>query len=109
MDIIAAGVIIVGTGVIGITAIGAIVIGGSIALGEMATMVAATIITARMRGRLTVTPIAARMRTASACAGGKPDGDVTDLKRKRQGANPGVFYFGLRKAIGARASEAFIS
>lgn len=78
-------VIAVGIAVIGATVIGVIATGGTIAPGAVATTAAATITIGLTRVRLTAMPIAGRMRTASACAGGKAAGDVTDLKRKRQG------------------------
>ena len=71
-SVIAAGVnIIAGIAARGATVIGVIATGGTIAPGAMATPVVATITIVRMRGRLTATLIAGRMRTASACAGGK--------------------------------------
>ena len=65
-SVIAAGVIMAGIAARGATVIGVI------ATGAMATTAAVTIIIVRTRGPLTATLIAVRMRTASACAGGKP-------------------------------------
>lgn len=71
-SVIAAGVIIIaGIAARGATVIGVIATGGSIAPGAMATPAVATITIVLMRVRLTATLIAGRMRTASACAGGK--------------------------------------
>ena len=72
MDIIADGAITAGIVAIGTIAIGAIVSGVTIALGEMATTVVAITTIAPMRDRTTVPLIVGRMRTALACAGGKP-------------------------------------
>jgi len=83
--IVAGGIIIAGIAATGATVIGVTATGGTIALGAMVTMVVATTTIVRMHARMLPPPIAGRMRTASACAGGKPRGSDCDLKRKRQG------------------------
>lgn len=94
MRIIGAGGVIMGGAIVtgGVITIGITAIGATATLGVSATMVVAITIIAPTIGRSighTPVPIIARMRTASAYAGG--DRRVRFVKWKRQGFVPGVF------------------
>jgi hypothetical protein len=106
MCAIAGGAItIAGVAATGAITIGGIVIGAAIAPRTAGIMPAATTTIVRMRGRITATPIAALMHTASACAGGELDGNVTRSRYDNARVCPWRFFIPVSRKRSALCVE----